>query len=191
MFNKTSLVSVSLALPSKANKEFDSLILNGIRISLGDGLYSEIEEQSCFALNKNDYGVGLVEFELQFEPIKEPYCPFWIGCTSIRTERKIYKLDPPLSSFKTNFDQTCQTKITYENKMAATITYFFESEEDKADFLQSRAFLIEGFIALKKQDNVFGFLCKVERDDQECKWNFTEGYTNRPLKKATIAQFIH
>ncbi len=191
MLNKTNLVSLNLSLPPKANKELDTLILNGIRISLGDEIYSEIEEQNYFALNNNDYGAGRVDFELQFVPIREPYCPFWIGCTSIQTEHETHKPNPPISRYKANHEQTSQIKITYENKMAAGITYFFNTDEDRKNFLQSRVFLIEGFIALKKQDNVFGFLCKVEKDTNEDKWCFVEGYTNRPLKKANIDQFVH
>lgn len=189
MFNRYNLVSVNFPLPSKPIKETDNLILNGIRISLDDGLYSEIEEQNYFSLNNNDYTSGRVDIELQFVPLKESYCQFWIGCTSIRTEHGVYKVNPSAGSYNTKHGQECRTKVTYENKMAAGITYFFNSNKDREDFLQSKMFLIEGFIALKKQNNVFGFLCRVEQENDN--WIFTEGYTNRLSGKSNIRCSVH
>ena len=188
MFGKNSIVSLSLTLPQRSGKVTDNLILNGIKICHSDELYSEIEEQNYFLLNSNDYGFGRVDFELLFEPIKEPYCQFWAGCISIRTNSKAIKINPSLSSYKMKPEQSL-TKISHENKMSVTLSYFFTSAEEREELLNSKLFLIEGFLALKNKNNVYGFLCKIGKEDNE--WTFSEGYTNRPNKKESIESYVH
>lgn len=186
---KNSIVSLSLELPSRPMRSAEILILNGIKISNTDDIYSEIEEQNCFALNSNDYGFGRIDFELMFEPIKISYSSFWAGCVSIRTENLKIKVNPPLESYIKRTTTQCLTKVSYENKMVVTLSYFFTNAEEKAKFLCAKSFLVEGFLALENQSNVYGFLCKVENHNNE--WYFTEGYTNLPVEKTSIDRMVH
>lgn len=188
MFGKNSIVSLSLTLPQRSGKATDNLILNGIKIYHSDELYSEIEEQNYFVLNSNDYGFGRVDFELLFEPIKEPYCQFWAGCVSIRTNSKTIKINPFFVNRKMLQEQSL-TKISHENKMSVTLSYFFTSAEEREELLNSKLFLIEGFLALKNKNNVYGFLCKIGKRENE--WTFSEGYTNRTTSKSDIVTYIH
>lgn len=186
---RNSIVSLSLSLPPHVIKSPDLLVLNGIKISHTDDLYSEIEEQNCFALNSNDYGFGHIDFELLFEPVKNSYLNFWTSCVSIRTEKGAIKVNPPLASYSKKHDIQCVTKVSFENKMVVTISYFFKSAEQKAEFLNSDSFLVEGYLALESQTNVYGFLCKVEKINNE--WCFADGYTNRPTEKTSIDHLVH
>lgn len=186
---KNSIVSLNLVLPSRPAESTELLILNGIKISNTDEIYSEIEEENCFALNSNDYGFGRIDFELLFEPIKMSYSGFWVGCVSIRTENLKIKVNPPLGSYTKKSTAQCLTKVSFENKMVVTLSYFFTNAEEKDQFLDAKSFLVEGFIALDNQSNVYGFLCKVENRNNE--WCFTEGYTNRPVEKTSINRMVH
>lgn len=186
---KNSIVSLNFELPSRPIQSAELLILNGIKISNTDDIYSEIEEQNCFALNSNDYGFGRIDFELLFEPIKTSYSSFWVGCMSIRTENITIKVNPSLGSYTKKAASQCLTKVSFENKMVMTISYFFTCAEQKAQFLDAKSFLVEGFLALKKRTNVYGFLCKVENRNNE--WSFTEGYTNRPSDRTSIDRMVH
>jgi len=73
--------------------------------------------------------------------------------------------------------------------MVVTISYFFKSAKQKAEFLNSNSFLMEGYLALKSPTNVYGFLCKAEKFNNE--WCFAEIYANRPTKKTSIDRLAH
>lgn len=192
MFNKTSLLSVSVTLPPRQPQHTDNLILSGLKIDLiDDRLYSEMQELNTFAVNSNDYGYGKMNIELCFEPITESYCEFWANCISIRTDTlpSTIKINANHLCSSNSINNSSYTKISSEGKLALGIMYYFGSNEEREKIENSNSFLIEGFIALGKRNNVYGFMCAAEQNQDI--WHFAEGMTNRPYNKVSIESLIH
>lgn len=193
MFNKTSLLAVSVTLPPRQPLHSDNLILSGLNISLiDDHLYSEIQELNLFAINCNDYGFGKMDIELCCEPISESYCEMWANCISIRTDTLPYpiKIDANNLCKANSINMSCYTKVTSEGKMSIGISYHFRTLEERNNIRNSNFFLIEGFFALSKRNNIYGFMCAAEKTDNDI-WIFSEGSTMKPYKKVFIQNLWH
>ncbi len=190
MFNKTSLFSVNFSLPPRTIQHTDALVLSGMNISIFDeGLYSELQELNAFCVNSNDYGYGKMSIEICFEPIAESYCEFWANCISVRTDllTSTLKIDTSLLHEKNNCNS--YTKINSEGKMVLGVYYFFTTPEQRQMIVNSKSFLIEGFVALNKKDNVYGFMCAAEKHNDI--WELADGMTNRPYNKTSILTLRH
>lgn len=167
-----------------------SLVLCGCRVKLfEDQAYSELDELNYYALNSNDFGFGRVDVEISCENnLANPYTKFYISCVAIRADNKILckinRNGTPNILALPNY-----TKITKDGKMAFGISYYFQSDNERDLLLKCNSFCFEGFIALKKKTDVFGFMCRVEQANNG--WIMDEGNTYRIYKKANIDYLCH
>lgn len=183
----TTLFSVSIPSSPIQNK---SLILSGCRMTFPEGQeYSEFDELAYYALNNNDYEYGRVDIEISCENnLRDPYSRFYISCIAIRADSKVL--------CKINQNSTPQilllpnyTKVTSNGKMAFGISYYFRSELERTLLLNCKSFCIEGFVAFKKKDNGYGFMCRVERPNEQ--WVMREGNTYRIYRSVNIEHLQH
>lgn len=184
----TTLFNVSI--PDVFASEGKSLVLSGCRVILSEEIpYSEFEELNCYSLNCNDYGYGRADIELSFEnKFHNPYFKFYIQCVAIRTDSevlcKVNRNPTPKPLLLDN-----HTKVTKDGKMALRLGYYFKTEKERALLTSCKSFCIEGFVALKKKTNVYGFMCQVEKTDGG--WQMKEGNTYRIYKYANIRSLYH
>lgn len=185
--NKT-LFNVSLS--THYSNESTALVLSGCKVILSEDIpYSELDELSCYYLNNNDYDCGRIIVELYFNNyFIDPYFEFYIQCVSIRADNNL------LCKINKNLKQQTMgnknyTKITKEGKLSIGIGYFFKSQRECEMLFNCKSFCIEGFVAPKKKNNVYGFMCCVEQNADE--WILDEGNTYRINKNISINNLYH
>lgn len=193
---KINTTLFGINLQNNASAQNNALILSGCKVTLVESKpYSELEEMNCCYLNSNDFACGSVAVELYFDNIlyKNPYVKFFVNCISIRTDKGVLcKLNVNPSPYEENY-----TKITKDGKLSIGIGYFFRTVEEKKALNSCNSFCIEGFVALKKKKNVFGFVCcvqkapKNEQKPTENDWVLTDGNTYKIYKKANIYGLHH
>lgn len=184
----TTLFNVNL--PTIEVNENKSLILTGCRVVLPEDIvYSELDELNYYCLNCNDYGYGRTDIELSFENIfRDPYFDYWIQCVSIRADNKIIcKINNNRYYEKLKYSH--YTKITKEGKLALGMGYYFRDDLERSLLMNCSSFCIEGFIALSRKTNVYGFMCRVENINN-C-WEISEGNTYRTYKNTNIKWLVH
>lgn len=163
----------------------NALVLSGCKLSLLENIkYSELDENNYLYLNNNDYGCGGINVELNFDNnYKNPYFEFYINCITIRVDNKIFVKKNVYTSHKS------YTKINKNGKLSIGVGYFFTSEEEYEIIKECSSFVIEGFIAFNKKNNVYGFMCEVKKERNL--WNLSEGNTYKIYKKAKINNLLH
>lgn len=183
----TTLFSVSFPANITSSK---SLILSGCRVILPEEkAYSEFDELNYYDLNANDYECGRVDIEISCENnFSNPYTRFYISCVAIRADYKILCKVNQNVTLK-SFGLHNYTKVTKEGKMAFGISYYFKSMEERNLLLGCHAFCIEGFVALKKKTNGYGFMCRVEQSNG--KWIIEEGNTYQIYHNKNIEYLCH
>ena len=187
-FMETTLFNVTI--PSPVSDKGNVMVISGCRVGLDRQLpYSEFEELTYYNLNMNDYGCGRTDIEISFEnSLKNPYVDFWIQCVSIRTDNEVlFKINN--NSFVEKLKIKHYTKVTKEGKVAFGAGYYFRNEEEREQLLQCSSFCFEGFVALGKKTNVYGFMCKVDRTENG--WVLSEGNTYRIYKHSNIKWLFH
>ena len=66
---------------------------------------------------------------------------------------------------------------------------YFRSQKEQEQLIKCHSFSIEGFIALKKKTNVYGFMCQIEQTNDG--WQMIEGNTYQIYKHANITGLYH
>lgn len=184
----TTLFNVSI--PNISANEGSALVLSGCRVNLSEDIpYSEFDELSYYSLNCNDFGCGGADIELSFDNnFKNPYFKFYIQCVAIRTDSgvlcKINRSSIHKDSALDNF-----SKITKDGKMALGLGYYFKTQKEYEMLTHCKSFCIEGFIAIKKKTNVYGFVCRLKKTDDG--WQMIEGNTYRIYKRVNIRNLYH
>lgn len=184
----TTLINVSIPVVSTKNSK--ALVLSGCRVVLSENIpYSELDELNYYSLNCNDYGHGGANIELNFEnKFQNPYFKFFAQCIAIRTDREILcKIN--LNSMSNVSNISNYSKITKDGKLALGIYYYFRSQKEQEQLIKCHSFSIEGFIALKKKTNVYGFMCQIEQTNDG--WQMIEGNTYQIYKHANITGLYH
>lgn len=166
-----------------------ALILSGCEVTLSEDIYSEMKEMNCYYLNNNDYGYDSFTIELYFENnLVNPYLQFYLSCISIRIDNSyICKINRNLS-YKTSKNKF-YTKINKDGKISIGLGYHFTSYEEYLILNNCKSFIIEGYLALEKKNNVFGFMCHVIKSHDN--WLMYKGDTHKVYKKNNINNFIH
>lgn len=178
-------VNVSSELKSSGK----CLILSGCRVDLSDeSAFSEIDMQSFYLLDRNDYGFGRMFLELAFDGDVFPYARFYMKCMTLRVNGfPFFKIDQG-PSFARLVEKN-YTKINKDGKMVLGVEYYFKSAEERAKLLNCDSFCFEGFLALKHKFNVYSFVCKVCKADEG--WSLQEGNTFKTTKYESIDGFWH
>lgn len=175
----------NLNLSNDNKNKNNVLILSGCKLLMSDDIkYSELNENNYLYLNNNDYGYGYMNIDINFDNnYNNPYFNFYVNCITIRIDNKIY-----LKS-NNNCNQEVYTKINKNGKLSIGIGYFFKSLEENKAVEGCNSFMIEGFIALNKKNNVYGFMCEVINNKNT--WELLEGNTYKLYKKNKIDVLNH
>lgn len=181
---KLTLFSVNIS--NDINNTNNALILSGCKLLMLDDIkYSELNENNYFYLNNNDYGYSCMNIDINFDNnYNNPYFNFYVNCITIKIDNKIY-----LKKTNNDCNQEVYTKINKNGKLSIGIGYFFKSLEEIKTVEGCNSFMIEGFIALNKKNNVYGFMCEILNDKNT--WKLLEGNTYKLYKKIKIDLLNH
>lgn len=180
----------NLSLPDNSIKDSDALVLSGCRVTLaGSSPYSELDELNYYPLNSNDYEAGRTDIEFSFDNIlKNQYSKFYIQCVAIRIDNQtLCKIDKNYLS--ESLHERHFTKVTKNGKLALGLSYYFRSDKEKEQLLNCKLFCVEGFFALNKKTNVYGFMCRIKKKDDS--WELIEGNTYKIYKNTSIKNLYH
>ncbi len=166
----------------------EHLVLSNCKVLFDDKtLFSEIDELNSCLLNSNN-SCGHMLLELTFETIKNPYSIFYLGCLSLRTDNGVViKINKP-SSLK-EFISPNYTKVNKNGKMVIGVEYYFRTEKERNQFLTCHSLCLDGFFALKRKRNTYGFMCRMDKNGFN--WSFAEGNTYRIYKHTNIQHLWH
>lgn len=184
---------LDINLPVNLKKELSDSILqiSGCSISLeSDFPMFELENQRYYLLNSNN-NENRIDIEFRFENSpKFTYKKYLIRTIAIRNENGILiKINKGIeqSDFK------YYSKVTKEGKTAIGMSYYFNSDEEKNSFLNSKKISIEYCVAFR---NLFGYLfgvydvcCVLSKNDNE--WLLEKSNTYRTHKLSCIKSLVH
>lgn len=206
MLKKIILFDVNTS--NDSDNKNNALILSGCKLSILENItYSELDENNYIYINDNDYGCECINIELNFDNnYKNPYFEFFLNCITIRVDNKIlfkdldtnythYKLytkrkvNKVLAKKKVDRRYKSYTKINKNGKLSIGVGYFFKSKEEYKIIKECNSFIIEGFIALNKKNNIYGFMCEVKKEEDL--WFLSEGNTYKIFKNSKIDELSH
>lgn len=169
----------------KEDKKIDELIISSCAIHYfsDNRLWSSFDELSYNCLNHNNYGLGVLDFEIGFTGYKgTAYPKVYTKCFRLLTDEKT--LIKPMKF--TN--ESSLSKINRKGELVFGIRYYFRTEEEVAKLLNCKQILIESFIALEKKTNTYGLACQMHKADNN-NWECYYANTYR-MKKRDNIQFL-
>jgi len=167
-------------------KKIDELVISSCSIHYfsDNRLRSEFDELSYNCLNCNDYGFGVLDFEIGFTGYRSvAYPKVYTKCFRLLTDKKT--LIKPLKY--TNFSSL--SKINQKGELVIGIRYYFRTQEEVIELINCRQLLFESFIALDKKTNTYGFACQMHRDDNG-NWECEYANTYRRRRKDNITSLM-
>lgn len=170
----------------KENKKIDELVISSCAIHYfsDNRLWSSFDELSYNCLNRNDYGLGVLDFEIGFTGYKGiAYPKVYTKCFRLLTDKKT--LIKPMKY--TN--EASLSKINQKGELVIGTRYYFRTEEEVKKLLKCKQILFESFFALEKKTNTYGFACQMHRDDNNA-WKCEYANTYRMRKKDNIASLM-
>lgn len=181
---------INVTLPPISVESKKALVLTGCNVKLLDEeVYSEFEELNYYSFNCNDYGCGQIWIHLLFENnFNNPYFTFFLQSISIRTNNGI-KIKVNKNAMPDRFMLPNYSKVTKEGKVAVGLGWYPTSEEEVELLKKSKLLSVEGFVAIDKPKNIYSFVCKLVKDNDE--WHLVEGNTYRIYKNRHIRSLSH
>lgn len=147
-------------------------------------IYSEIDELSYFPLNKNN-GFSKVDMEFRFCGLDEFfYENYFINCVTIRTNKGVFYKQMPVKKVLSTI-----SKVTKDGEFAIGISYFFETEHELKEILDSDEIIVEFAVAIKEETNVYSVVCALVNDNN--KWIVEFANTYRLNKTDNINNYSH
>lgn len=168
-------------IPS-GDKKIDELVVSSCAIHYfsDNRLWSVFDEESYSYLNHNNYGLGVMDFEIGFTGYNGPAYPkVYTKCFRLLTEEN--ELIKPMKV--TN--ESSLSKINQKGELVIGIRYYFRTEEEVEKLLRCKQMLIETFFALEKKTNTYGMACQLHRDNND-NWECEYANTYRMKKKENI-----
>ena len=171
---------------TKDDKKIDELIISSCAIHYfsDNRLWSAFDDLSYNCMNRNDYGFGVLDFEIGFSRYKgTAYPKVYTKCFRLLTDERT--LIKPMKF--TN--ETSLSKINQKGELVIGIRYYFRSKEEVENLLDCRQILFESFFALGSKTNTYAFACQMCRNESE-EWACEYANTYRMKRKANIKWLI-
>lgn len=170
----------------KADKKIDELVISSCSIHYfsDNRLWSAFEDLSYNNLTPNDYGLGVLDFEIGFTGYKgTAYPKVYTKCFRLLTDRKT--LIKPMK-FSNEFSLS---KINQNGELVVGIRYYFQTEKELNELHDCQQILIESFFALGMKTNTYGFACQMHKSNNG-EWNCSYANTYRIKRKKNIKFLI-
>lgn len=171
---------------SKTDKKIDELIISSCKVHYfsDNRLWSAFDELSYNDLNNNDYGFGVLDFEIGLTGYKgTAYPKVYTKCFRFLTDGKTLIKPMKLSN------ESSLSKINQKGELVVGIRYYFRTEEEMDKLLNCKDMLIESFFALGKKTNTYSFACQMHQDNNG-EWGCSFANTYRMKRKISIKYLI-
>lgn len=166
---------IEATVPNKSDEKSNALILRACNFSVfgKNKIWSEVEMLCFDVLNhNNNFGMMDIEFVFQNNVVEEAYPEFYTKCFVLRTDTG--KFIKPMK--RSNYPNC--SKINQNGELVVGVRYFFHDEHDIDKIKKCNEMLIEMFVALGKQTNVFALKCDLVKTKDN--WEITSAYTCKP-----------
>lgn len=171
---------------SKTDKKIDEIIVSSCKVHYfsDNRLWSSFDELSYNDLNNNDYGFGVLDFEIGFTGYKgTAYPKVYTKCFRLLTDRKTLIKPMKFSNVSS------LSKINLKGELVMGIRYYFRTEKEMKELLDCKQILIESFFALGKKTNTYAFACQMHKDNND-EWCCSYANTYRIKRKSNIKYLI-
>lgn len=172
-FNISMELNPDLSLLPKAKD--DQLVITSCAVHLfsDNRIWSGFDEMCFSDLNHNNYGMGVVDFEVGFTGYTgTPYPKVYTKCFALRTDNDL-RIKPMKFSNK-----TCESKINQRGETVIGIRYYFMNERE-IELLQScKRLMFESFFALGDHRKTYAFMCQLCKDGDGWKAEYANTYRN-------------
>lgn len=167
----------------KNNSKIDELAISSCAIHYfsDNRLWSTFDECSFNRLNRNDYGYGVIDFEIGFTGYSgAAYPKVYTKCFRLLTDGNDLIKPCKISN------ESSLSKINKNGETVVGIRYYFKSEKEIDALLNCKQLLIESFFALEKKTNTYAFACQMQRDENN-QWQCILANTYRMKKRENIS----
>ena len=171
--------------PISTKGNVDRLVITSCAIHLfsDDRIWSAFEEQTFNRLNTNDYGFGVVDFEIGFSGYSGvAYPQVYTKCFDLRTDNGLRIM--PMKYRNT----PSESKVNQRDETVIGIRYYFKKEEEIEQFVSCDRLMFECFFALDKPKNTYALMCQLKKDNSV--WHAEYANTFRPDYAKNIKHLI-
>ena len=172
-------------LPAVAKGKADQLVVSSCAIHLfaDNRIWSAFEEMTFNQLNRNDYGLGVVDFEIGFAGYTgAAYPKAYIKCFDLRTDNDL-RIKPMKFS-----NEVSESKVNQRGETVIGIRYYFRRKEEIELLTTCNRLMFECFFALGSPKNVYGLMCQLQKNDTG--WEAEFANTFHPAYAKNIKHLI-
>jgi hypothetical protein len=166
-------------LGTLSHSKVDSLAISSCAIHLfsDDRIWSSFDEDSYNYLNNNNYGLGVIDFEIGLVGYTGvAYPKVYTKCFELRTDNNL-RIKP-----KKIRNDTSESKINKRGEVVIGLRYFFKDEKEIEDFENCNRLMFEAFFALEKPKNTYAFMCQLYKTEHGWEAEYANTY-RRSLKE--------
>ena len=182
-FNINLQFNPELTAHTKAGN--DCLVITSCALHLFDDnrIWSAFEELTFNRLNRNDFGLGVVDFEIGFAGYRgKAYPKVYTKCFELRTDTGL-RIKPMKFT-----NDTSESKINQRGETVIGIRYYFQTEAEIKQLISCGRLMLECFFALGKPKNTYGLMCQLKKDGSV--WRAEFASTFRPDYAKNIKNLI-
>lgn len=151
----------------------DRLVVSSCAIHLFSDkrIWSEFEEETYSYLNGNNWGLGVVDFEIGFAGYSGmAYPKVYTKCFVLRTDSN-WRIKPMKFS-----NETSCSKVNQRGETIIGIRYHFRDEQEIERLTSSECLMFECFFALDNPKNVYGLMCQLRKSETGWEAEFANTY---------------
>lgn len=182
-FNINVELKPELAVPFKGKE--DRLLITSCAVHMfgDDRIWSGFDEEAYNCLNHNDYGYGVVDFEIGLSGYtKSAYPKVYTKCFFLLTDNGL-KIKPKKFS-----NIPSESKINQRGETVIGIRYYFTQEEEIQTLVNSGKLMFECFFALDNPKNTYALMCQLKIKGG--KWIAEAANTYKPPHAKNIKHLI-
>lgn len=178
-FNINLQFPFAASMPSKG--DVDRLVVSSCAIHLfsDDRIWSGFDEETYNALNRNDWGLGVLDLEIGFSGYTgTAYPKVYTKCFVLRTDNN-WRIKPMKFS-----NETSESKVNQRGETIIGIRYYFREDREIEQLLSCERLMFECFFALDNPKKVYGLMCQLRKS--ESGWEAECANTYRPSHAKNI-----
>ena len=168
-----------------AHDKVDRLVVTSCAVHLFDDnrIWSAFEEMCYNNLNRNDYGLGVLDLEIGIGGYTgTAYPKVYTKCFDLRTDNGL--LIKPMK-FTNHYSES---KVNQRGETVIGLRYYFREERETELLCNCTRLMFECFFAFDKPRNTYAVMCQLEKKDGV--WHAEYANTFHPSYAGNIKNLI-
>ena len=136
-------------------------------------IWSGFDEMCYNDLNRNDFDLGVIDFEIGFSGYTgKPYPKVYTKCFVLRTDTGFR-----IKTMKFSND-TSESKVNQRGETVIGIRYYVRDEKEIEQLQKCNCLMFESFFALGDHRKTYAFMCQLRKDGDVWKAEHANTYRN-------------